>query len=827
MIKNYLTIALRNFWRNKLFTFINIIGLSIGISAAIVIYLIVNYDFTFDKFHKDGDRIYRVVTNFSFQGQRSYNGGVCGPMAEAIKSQVPGVAVISPMFTLYSPNVFVVGKNNVPVRFKSQDDVVLASPTYFELFNYKWVAGSPKTALNQPNQVVLTTAQAKKYFGEIAFSQMIGKVVSYDSLKTTVMGIIATQTQHTDLTFHDFISYSTATANGAANKDLLGQMQLQEWQSTNSASQLFIKLQSTSTIKLIEKQLNQIYSKHNPPTHDNKGSSQSFSLQRLSDLHFTEKYGIFDSTSRIANKTTLYGLLAIALFLLLLACINFINLTTAQATQRTKEIGVRKTMGSSQRQLIFQFLSETFLISLIAVLISIAFLPLILNLFSSFIPNGVKFNITDLNLIVFIILLIAIVSITSGFYPALVLSRLKPAFVLKNQQNSGSSNTRKAWLRKSLTVTQFVIAQFFIIATVLVGKQIYYALHKDMGFKKDAIIYLGIPFKNPSIPLDQTFITAIKAIPQVDKISQGGAPPSSNSVNSTVLKYLDGKKEITTDVDLKAGDENYGSLYGLKFLAGRNFRNDDSTKRIVINNTCAKVLGFNNPKDAIAITLTGLSGKSKTQTVIGVVADFYQGSFHTAIKPVVLFHGTNLYQKGTIHIALKPETPNGHEWKLAIAAIEKTYKSIYPDEEFKYNFFDDSIAKFYESEQHTSTLLTWATGLSILISSLGLLGLTIYTTNQRTKEIGVRKVLGASVTQLVALLSKELSLLILLAFVITTPLAWIAMNKWMQSFADRTAISWWIFALSGGGMFLIALVTSGFQTVKAAIANPVKSLRSE
>ncbi|MDB5124603.1 MAG: yknZ 6 [Mucilaginibacter sp.] len=822
MIKNYFKIAFRGFWKHKLFTLINIIGLSIGISAALVIYLIVHFDFTFDKFHKDSDRIYRVVSNFSFQGEKGYNSGICGPLPEAVKSQVTGVEVAAPFYTLYGPNVFIPGKGNVPVRFKSQENMVLASPGYFKIFNYKWLAGSPKNALSAPNQVVLTSEQAKKYFSSLPYSQMIGKIVTYDTIKTTVTGVVESFTENTDFTFHDFISYST----GTVNKDLIDQMQLKEWESTNSASQLFVKLLPSANVSQIEKQLNDILKKNSPPKPESKGNTHGFSLQPLNDVHFNERYGDFDN-GRIASKTTLYGLLIIAAFLLLLGCINFINLTTAQATQRAKEIGIRKTMGSSRAQLVIQFLSETFLITLVAVIISAALAPVILKLFADFIPAGIKANIfSQPSLILFLLLLTMVVSVLSGFYPAVMLSGYKPAMVLKNQAASNSSKTRNAWLRKSLTVTQFVIAQFFIMATVLVSKQIYYALHKDMGFKKEAIIIINSPWKNRVASKNQVFLNKLRSMPQVDMISVGNAPPSSGNTNSTIVVYRDGKKEVKTEVFLKFGDENYIPLYKIKLIAGRGLQPGDTSKSVVINTTYSKILGFESPREALGKMLNNFNG-TKNLKVVGVVADFHQKSLHEPIKPLAIFTSTNNYQNGTFHISLKPQTSAGDEWKTAIATIGKSWKEIYPDDDFEYHFFDETIAKFYEKEQHTSTLLTWATGLSIFISCLGLLGLAIYTTNQRTKEIGVRKVLGATVSQIVTLLSTELVLLIILAFVIVTPIGWWAMNKWMQGFADRTSISWWIFAASGAGMLLAAVFTSSFQTVKAAIANPVKSLRSE
>ncbi|MDN5289208.1 MAG: hypothetical protein JWR38_5482 [Mucilaginibacter sp.] len=822
MIKNYFKIALRNFGRHKLFTFINIIGLSIGISSALVIYLIVHFDFTFDKFHPDSDRIYRVVTEFSFSGEVGYNGGVTSPLSGVVQNEVSGVERSAPFYT-FETNVFIPQNTGTPKKFKNQENIILADGRYFNLFSYKWLAGSAKTALDAPYQVVLTSDQAKIYFPSTSYNQMLGKTVIYDSIKTTVTGIVQTIQENTDLYFHNFISYST----GASNKQLKEDMGLTEWGSTTSASQLFVKLNKNVATANVEKQLNELLKKHHPPKPEDKGSTTVFHLQQLDDLHFNQLYHNFDN-GRTASKTTLYGLLIIGMFLLVLGCINFVNLTTAQASQRAKEIGIRKTMGSTRGQLILQFLSETFLVTLFAVIIAILAAPFILKLFADFIPAGVKVDyMHQANLIFFLIGLTLVVSFLSGFYPSLVLSGYKPVQVLKNQANSGTNKTRNAVLRKSLTVIQFVIAQFFIMATVLVSKQIHYALHKDLGFKKEAILNVTIPFKSINTDKKQVFMNIINTIPQIEMISTGGPAPSSSSTNSTEVKYKDGKKEIRTDVQQKFADENYIKIYKIKLLAGRNLQTSDSAKAILINETYARVLGFKNPTAAVGHML---DYNDKKKEIVGVVGDFYQGSLHSPIKSLAILipdYNNYKYNGRVFHLALKPQTAGGNEWKKAISSIEKAWKQVYPDDDFDYHFFDENIAKFYKSEQQTSTLLTWATGLSIFISCLGLLGLAMYTTNLRTKEIGVRKVLGASVTQIVTLLSTELIMLIVLAFALVTPLSWYAMNKWMQNFADRTTISWWIFVLSGAGMLLAALCTLSFQTVKAAITNPVKSLRSE
>jgi ABC-type antimicrobial peptide transport system permease subunit len=821
MLKNYLKTALRSFWAHKLFTIINVVGLSIGISAAVVIYLIVHFDFTFDKFHTDGDRIYRIVTNYTTAGEPGYNSGVPTPLGSIVKKEVPGIAIAAPFFTMYETKVIIGADVNLPKVQKNDGSIICADERYFDLFKYKWLLGSPTKSLNAPYQVVLTTNQGKKYFPNLTYDQMMGRQVIYDdSIKTIVTGIVQPLPDRTDFVFHDFISYKT----GLASKQLKDNFQL-AWNNVNSQSQLFVKLDNNTDPIATNKALTALLLKNDPQKTPVKGNSEDLMLEKLSDLHFDNKYYNFDNV-RSASKPTLYGLLIVAGFLLLLGCINFINLTTAQAAQRAKEIGIRKTLGSSRGQLIFQFLSETFLITLLAVVLSVCLTPLILKLFSDFTPPGLTFHLLQQpDLIIFLVLLTVVVGLLSGLYPAMILSGYKPVGVLKNQSQSSAGNSRNAWLRKSLTVTQFVIAQFFIMATILVSKQIYYALHKDLGFKKDAIVNLTTPYKQMLTNKQQLFLDQIRALPQIETMSIGGPPPSSGGYNTTIVLYKDGKKEIKTELQQKYADESYLKVYHIKLLAGRNLRVLDSMHALLINYTYAKVLGFNDPADAIGKRVLHFGTQKE---IVGVVADFYQRSLHSAIKPLAILHpGVKKFYSRTFHIALKPQTPGGNEWRTAIAGMEKAWKNVYPDDDFEYHFFNESIAKFYENEQRTSTLLTWATGLSILISCLGMLGLAIYTTGQRTKEIGVRRVLGASVAQIVTLLSTELLLLIAFAFVIVTPLAYWAMHKWMENFADRTAISWWIFALGGSVMVLVTLFTLSFQTIKAAVANPVKSLRSE
>jgi ABC-type antimicrobial peptide transport system permease subunit len=822
MIKNYFTIAIRNFWKHKIFSLINVSGLAIGISAALVIYLIVQFEFSFEKFRKDNDRIYRIVTDMTFPGGSVFkNSGVPMPMPVAVRTDLTGIETATHFVTTYDMKVTVpVAGSQSPAEFKKQTNIVYADEFYFSIFENEWLAGSKQTVLKDPFQVVLTEERAKIYFGNFAANDLIGKQITYnDSIKTTVAGIIKDPDEKaTDFRFKEFISLATVMTTGL--KDHFGG---DDWGSINSVSQLFVKLKEGSKPEQLNTQFPNLRKKYRKSTNEEKDDTEH-RLQALADIHFNSEYDAFE---RQAHKPTLFGLLAVAAFLLLLGCINFINLTTAQASQRAKEIGIRKTLGSGKRQLIFQFLSETFLLTLLATILSIVITPWLLKVFSDFIPPEINFSsINQAHVWVFLLLLVLVMTGLSGFYPALVLTKFKPVTVLKNQLHANTAKSRKAWLRKSLTVTQFVIAQFLVIATLVVGKQISYSLNKELGYKKEAIVYFHTPwdfFSNKEDNRRFALFEKIKAIPEIEKISLGGTPPAHPGAASSTFKVDNGQKIIELMAETMYADPDYFGIYKMKLTAGRFPEQSDTLNEYLINEAYAKALGFTNPADALGKLFD--RGKKKVP-IVGVLADFHTKSTREAIKPLTYSSvRKNCY---TIHLALKSQSRSPGLWKEGLAKIEKEFKKLYPeDDAFEYKFFDETIAAFYKKEQDISRLLKWSAGLCIFISCLGLLGLVIYTTNTRTKEIGVRKVLGASVTQIVSLLSKDLVSLVLMAFIIASPLAWLAMTKWLQEFAYRTDISWWIFAACGISMLVIAVILLGIRTIRAALANPVKSLRTE
>jgi putative ABC transport system permease protein len=818
MFKNYLLTAIRNFRHNKIFSLINISGLAIGITASLVIFMIVYYEFSFEKFQEDRDRIYRVVIEAKFNGSEGYSTGVPAPLHSAIKNEVTGVESSVPVMHFQGDSrvtVNVLNSDNKDLVIKKQEGIIFTNNEYFGLLGYRWLAGSPQVMLT-PFNVVLTETRAAQYFSGKSYDEIIGSQIIYNKEVTVkVAGIVHDLDQNTIFSSSEFISYPTIAETRLQNNFMMN-----VWNDWMAYSQLYIKLAPGGTVSKTESQFAGLIKKYNQDANRNAANTMAFKLQLLDDIHFNDKYPAVGQ--RLGHKPTLYGLLAIAAFLLVLGCINFINLTTAQASKRAREIGIRKTMGGIRKQLVFQFLSETFMLTLLASMLAVLLIPVLLKMFSGFIPPGLEFNFFNQpGIIIFFAILIIAVTILSGLYPALVLSGFKPVLVLKNQVVNGTSQSRNTWLRKTLTVSQFLIAQFFVIATLMVSKQINYSLRADMGFDKEAVVNFNVP--KDTVPAQRRKLLAdIKALPGVEVASTGFFAPADAGVAFTNVTALINNKEVKPDVNvqLRWGNPEYLDVYKMKIVAGRNVRPGDTLKEFLINETFARSLGFKVPADAINHFLIW---NKKQLPIVGIIKDFHDVSMHASINSMI-FGG----QKGTFfHVRLKPSNDKSVTWKATLASMNRLFKNIYPEEDFTYSFLDDTIAKFYEREQNTAKLLTWATGLAIFISCLGLAGLVIYTTNNRKKEIGIRKVLGASVSGIVSNLSKDFISLVLVAFVLAVPIAWWAVSAWLNNFVYRTSISWWIFAVAGIGMLVIALVTVGLHTLKAAMSNPVDSLRTE
>ncbi|MEC7262681.1 MAG: ABC transporter permease [Bacteroidota bacterium] len=816
MFFNNLKIAWRSIFKNKLFSFINVIGLSIGLCAAMVIGAIVYYDFSFDKFHPDKERIYRIVSVFKSKDSEFSNRGVAIPLMHTFQEGVSGVEITAPFM---NANFYKVQNREADLDFKNGENSILADDAYFELFQYEWLAGDKASALSGPAQVVLSQKKAETYFPHTQMANVVGRTLVYnDSIPVKVTGVVADFKENTDLKFTEFMSLASAKMFG--EQDIATD---DGWNSTSSGDQLFIKVKDLASIPAIQSRLDALAVEHKNNEPWAVDDERLFQLQSLANIHFGGEYGDypFNNSDHVASMSVLKSLAFVALFLLLLGCANFINLNSAQALTRAKEIGIRKTLGSSKKQVVRQFLGETFILTFMAALLSLLLAPMLLRQFIDFLPASVDLSVLySFKGIFGILLLIGLVSILSGFYPAFVLSRFKPVAVLKGQFAKGDKGVR---LRKTLTVFQFVVAQVFVIATILVAKQLYFVMNKDMGLKTDAVAYVYLPWNDNSEVKKERLFNMIKDVNGLSNISWANNPPASNSVSSTMLAYYKDGAEMHQETEMLWGDLNYLKTYNIPLLSGRE-RLNDSIKEYVVNEALAKALGFQNPSDVVGAML-----KLDTMNipVVGLMKDFNQRSLRSNIRPLALtgnWRNQGYSNFRSIHFDLGSDS---EQWQESIKEVENAWASVYPDEEVEVRFMSELVQGFYRKERSTVQLLKWATGLAILISCMGLLGLVVYTTERRVKEIGVRKVLGANLAQLNFLLCKEFLLLVGVAFVISVPISWYLIQEWIQSFAYKTSLSWWVFFASGIGMVLVALVVIGARTYRTANINPVESLRTE
>jgi len=816
MLKNYLIIALRNLWRNKLYALINIAGLSIGISACIVLYLIVDFELGFDHFRTDRDRIHRIYTSFggAFSGT---NPGVSTAMHGFVEEQMTGVESWAPLYTWGAP-VAVAAGDAIVKELEEQDDLLLTDPGYFDLFpDYEWLAGSPQVALTAPNQVVLTGKKVKLYFGIDDPEQALGRTLFYrDSLPMTVAGVVAPPPVQTDLQFQDFLSFATIR-----NSWLKDEIELGNWDNINSSSRVFLKLTKGVQAVEVEQQLlraAEIQSEKDPDA----SWEVAYHLQPFTDLHYNGELGIFDSSRSPAHLPTLYTLLLIAVLLLVVAAINFINLETAQAVRRAREVGVRKVLGGTRRELMLQFIGETLLLTLIAILLSLQLAELGLRYFDEFIPEGVDLNLFNLETLGFLAAVTIAVAVLAGAYPALLLSGFQPVQVLKEQVVSMRGNTRQGNLRRGLIVFQFIVAQVLICGAVIAGQQLNYLIDKDMGFKKDAIIYFYTPWR-VEVDKREVLERELRRLPEVAALSRHQDPPARRGYSTTIMKYrVEGGEELSFNVHRKFGDTAYIHLYELDLMAGRNLLPADSVTELIINETFARQLGHQAPDQVLGAEIWY---NDRPVQVVGVVEDFHIMSLHSPIEPMAISTQPN-YDR-CFSLRLHTAGSKVSNFEAVIDKVKGIWRELYPEAPFTYHFMDETVAGFYEAEQRTAKLVRTATGIAILLSCLGLLGLISYAATQRTKEIGIRKVLGASVADIVGLLTRDFLLLVLLAAVIALPLAAYLAGRWLNDFAYRIEIEWWMYLLALLATLTVALLTVSVRAVRAATANPVEALKYE
>ena len=812
MVKSYLKFAWCNLTRQKVYTAINILGLSLGLCACIVIYIIVHYEFSFDTFHPDKERIYRVMGDVTENnGDRLHFAKLPFAVSQNGRAELSGMDAIAGII-LYDAKISVPAAEKTVENFDSRIadsyyiTTVLVEPQYFDIFKYQWLAGNAATALNAPFKVVLTESKAHQYFGTESPDKIIGKQLIYDdSLFVTVSGIVKDWGKNTDFGFTDFISFNTLQSSFLKNGFNTG-----SWGEGDMIVWTFVKLSGGTTPAQVNNQMSGLVKRH-----ADAQTKLTLWLEPLSDIHFNAD--VIENPIRTADKTTLYSLTAIAIFILILAIINFVNLSTAQSIKRTKEVGIRKVLGSSRTNLILQFLTETFALTFFAVNLAVMLVNPTLALFQSFIPAGVRFHF-DLSTITFLALITITTSLLAGIYPAKILSAHLPVLSLKG---AGKQRAGKKWLlRKGLIVFQFTVSLIFIIGSMVISNQLKYTQHKNLSFSSDAIVTVPTPWDD-NISKVNVLAQKIKQLSGVSKIALQWVPPMTNRGRGHSIKFK--KADVkATRVTQVAGNEDFIPLYQIKLLAGRNLMHSDSLKEIVISENLSRLMGYKKPEEALGKMLYW---DDKSYPIVGVVADFHSRSFHESITPVCIVNRPD--REGTLAIKLASKGEQFNTIKTTLSRVENLWKQIYPEATFSYQFYDESLKMIYSKDQQTATLMNTAMGITIFISCLGLFGLALFTTEKRAKEISIRKILGASVTNIAAMLSKDFVILVIIALLIASPIALYFMNQWLQDFAYRINISWWMFTAAGLFAILIVLITVSFQAIKSATANPVKSLRSE
>jgi predicted permease len=818
MLRNYFKIAWRNLLRNRLTSLLNVAGLSVGVAACLVIFLIVRYELSFDRGVPGGERVYRLVSDFKFGDEDYHNPGVSAPIPAGVREGVPGTEAVAAFHVSSFPVVEVPRPGAQPARFPAPKDeygwMVYTDAAFFEVLPRTWLAGIPALSLTKPGQVVLTERQARRYFGEagpaVVGRRLIGQEFS-DTLQLTVSGIVSDLDAPSDFDFKLFISLATLTSS----KERSQNVGFDQWDNTNSASQCLVRLAPGTDPTRFAKQATRLAESH--VKRDANEGGRWLRLQPLADVHFNADYA---SGRPIAHRPTLLVLSAVGVFLLLLACINFVNLATAQSTQRAREIGVRKTLGSTRPQLVGQFLGETLLLTGAATLLALGLAQGALAYLGTIVPKGVVLDWSHPHLYAFLLAVALVTALLAGLYPGVLVARLSPVKALRNLTGRPAGSVG---LRRVLLVGQFVVAQVFIVGALLVGQQLRYLLETDLGFQREAIVTFDVPDRlvfNDSTDSRFALAERIRHLTGVERLSMASQTPIYDGYSTSVMEYAGKRGTLRVNVYRKDADTAYLHLYGLKLLAGRNLLPSDTTREFVINETFARQLGFQRPAEAVGQVL---DYSRRKLPIVGVVQDFHHRSLHTAIQPTVLLSAKDVLY--TFHVRLRRGDAAASDRTLG--QIKTLWNQTYPGEAFEPQFFDETIAQLYEKERNLGKLIGLATGIAVFISCLGLFGLVTFTAERRTKEIGIRKVLGASVASIVGLLSKELVLLVGLAVVLASPLAWWATNRWLQDFAYKIDIAWWVFALAGVLAVGIALLTVSFQAIKAALTNPVKSLRSE
>jgi len=819
MLKNYFKTAFRSLIRNRNYTIINIAGLAVGIAVCMMIFIIIQYQTSFDDFHSKKGRTYRVLTesHHADAAAITYGKSVPFPMPAGLKTAFPQLEQVAPVYASHNDELQVLDDNGTPVKnFKEQSGVFYTSPSFFNMFDFPLLAGS-YTSLKDPNNVLLTKEIAETYFGDwrTAMGKTI-KITGYYSMGAglfqfppvalKVSGVLATIPANTDFQLKLVVAYGT---------DFTGDKEYgfeqPQWNQSAPDFGCYVLLPPNISVGNFNQQLSAYARK--VQSADNK---DSYIIQPLSAVHYDAEAGNY------SNKTISHELInvlwLIAAFILLIACVNFINLSTAQAVNRAKEVGVRKVLGSNKYQLRIQFIVETFLIVTIAVILAAVITLLLLPYVNQLLELSLSFNIfNNPTIIVFLLVVTIVVTALAGFYPSIVLSRFNPVAALKSKL---TVNTKKGIsLRRGLVVFQFIIAQALIIGTLIIVQQMNYFMNQPLGFDKDAIV--NVPYRPDSTGGKLTdYLKQQLLLNGVQAVSFSSNTPVEDDNNMfTSFKFDHAIKDADFQAITKFADHDYVPTYKLQLVAGRNLQPSGWTREFLVNESFVKSLGLKKPEDILNKEVSIMGGLIKCP-VVGVLKDFNDRSLRQDLAPLLIATNSTMYRQASIKLS----TTN---IASSMQSIKKIWEQTFPNFVYEYKFLDDKIASFYKQENQLAQLYKIFAIIAIFLSCLGLYGLVSFMAVQRVKEVGIRKVLGASVGSVIYLFSKEFIILVIIGFVIASPIAWYFMDKWLQDYVYRINISWWIFIVGGISAIVIALITVSFQAVKAAIANPVKSLKAE
>jgi putative ABC transport system permease protein len=804
MFKNYFKTAFRNLARNKNYTIINISGLAIGIAVCIMIFIIIQFHSSFDNFHKNKNNIYRVLTEYHHADSKDifYGHGVPSAFPKALKTSFTQLAQVAPVVAGYHDQLVLLnGHSETIKKFKEESGLFYTSPSFFSIFDFPLLAGSYET-LKDPNNVLLTKETAEKYYGD--WKSAIGKTIKLnntDVLKVT--GILATIPANTDFQLKLVVSYGTGATKYLMNST--------EYDGTSGDFGCYILLPENINASAFNNQLIAYSKKVKSP-----GNKDVQTIQPLLKVHYDTQTG--DFSNKTISHTLISILWLIASFILVIACVNFINLSTAQAVNRAKEVGIRKVLGSNKWQLRLQFITETLLIVLASVFISLIIVSLALPYINKILELPLKINLSNALSVILLLFIICIaVTILAGFYPSVVLSGFNPITALKNKLAAKSN--KGISLRRGLVVFQFIIAQSLIIGTLIIVKQMNFFTSQPLGFDKEAIVNIPLPTDSISNSKLAYLKQQLKNVNGIHNASFNSTTPvEDNNDNWAMFNFDHAIKQVDFYSIIKMADNDYVPVYKLPLVAGRNIEASDTMREVLVNEMVLKNLGIKNPQDALNKEIS--FGGKKNWPIVGVVKDFYTRSFRDGMAPLIITSSKNDYNEASIKLASK-------DVSSVMNAVEKIWNATYPDFVFEYKFLDDKVDSFYKQENQLSQLYKIFASIAIFLSCLGLYGLASFMAVQRIKEVGIRKVLGATASNIVYLFSKEFIILIAIAFAIATPIAWYFMQQWLQNYPFRIEMSWWIFIIGGLASVLIALITVSFQAIKAAVANPVKSLRTE